>query len=331
MRFADIACGSGSFLLGVYDLLIRYHTKFYNENPGKAKKGDVMPREDGLHLSLQKKREILVNNLYGVDIDNQAVEVAQLSLYLKLLQDETPGSTRQYFLDFEQQALLPTLNKNIVCGNSLIGTDILSGELFEPVEERKLNPMNFADRFPEIIKHGGFDAIVGNPPYVRIQGFPRLQLDYFSNHFQSACGNFDLYVNFIEQGFRLLKTGGLFGQIVPNKFFKTDYGEGLRKFILENTALEKVVDFGASQVFDATTYTCLLFLIKKKHPKFNYALSEANPKSLSNSNFSEFSFDALTTNSWIFGDSGTNSILDKISHGTVRLLDLPVEIIHGRR
>jgi adenine-specific DNA-methyltransferase len=121
MRFADIACGSGSFLLGVYDLLIRHHSKFYNENPGKAKKGDVMKREDGLHLSLQKKRDILVNNIYGVDIDNQAVEVAQLSLYLKLLQDETPGSTRQYILDFEQQALLPSLNKNIVCGNSLVG------------------------------------------------------------------------------------------------------------------------------------------------------------------------------------------------------------------
>jgi type I restriction-modification system DNA methylase subunit len=379
MRFADIACGSGSFLLGVYDLLIRYHTKFYNENPAKAKKGDVMKREDGLHLSLQKKREILVNNLYGVDIDNQAVEVAQLSLYLKLLQDETPGSTRQYILDFEQQALLPTLNKNIVCGNSLVGTDILSGELFEPVAERKLNPMDFEDRFPQIFRRrtsggelrdaapgeldytmpgvplhgsfsykkskkdktataltlpeseyeGGFDAIVGNPPYVRIQGFPRLQLDYFSSHYQSACGNFDLYVNFIERGYKLLKTGGLFGQIVPNKFFKTDYGEGLRKFIIANTALQKVVNFGASQVFNATTYTCLLFLEKKKHPKFCYALSDANPKSLCDSHFNEYSFEVLTPKSWIFGDQGTNSILDKITQGSIRLLDLPVEISRG--
>ena len=89
MKFADIACGSGSFLLGVYDLLIRYHTKFYNENPRAARSGDTAERDDGLHLSLQKKREILANNIYGVDIDNQAVEVAQLSLYLKLLQDET--------------------------------------------------------------------------------------------------------------------------------------------------------------------------------------------------------------------------------------------------
>ena len=328
MRFADIAGGSGSFLLTMFDLLIRHHTKYYNDNPGKAKKGETVERDDGLHLSLQKKREILLNNIYGVDIDAQAVEVAQLSLYLKLLQDETPASARGYQMEFHE-TLLPSLNKNIVCGNSLIGTDILSGGLFEPVEERKLNPMNFEDRFPEIMRRGGFDVIVGNPPYVRIQGFARLQLDYFSNHFQSSCGNFDLYVNFIEQGFKLLKTEGLFGQIVPNKFFKTDYGEGLRKFLLANTALEKVVDFGANQVFDATTYTCLLFLAKTSHPKFFYALSEANAKSLTASHFTEYSFEALATKSWIFENKAVNFILDKITQGTLRLLDLPVEISRG--
>ena len=153
MRFADIACGSGSFLLGVYDLLIRHHTKFYNENPGKAKKGDVVERDDGLHLSLQKKREILLANIYGVDIDPQAVEVAQLSLYLKLLQDETPASARNYQLEFHE-TLLPTLNKNIVCGNSLIGTDILTGQLFASEEEKKLNPMDFEQRFPHIFSRG---------------------------------------------------------------------------------------------------------------------------------------------------------------------------------
>jgi adenine-specific DNA-methyltransferase len=220
MKFADIACGSGSFLLGVYDLLLRHHTKFYNENPGKAKKGDVMPREDGLHLSLQKKREILVNNLYGVDIDNQAVEVAQLSLYLKLLQDETPGSTRQYFLDFEQQALLPTLNKNIVCGNSLIGTDILSGELFEPVAEQKLNPMNFADRFPEIVKRGGFDAIVGNPPWG--VEFAPLELNYLRSNYETTdASNVDSYATFIEAAIKHLKNGGLLGYIDAPKIHQS--------------------------------------------------------------------------------------------------------------
>jgi len=328
MRFADIACGSGSFLLGVYDLLIRYHTKYYNDNPAKAKKGETLEREDGLHLSLQKKREILAANIYGVDIDAQAVEVAQLSLYLKLLQDETPASARGYQMEFHE-TLLPPLTKNIVCGNSLIGTEIVSGDLFEPVEERKLNPMDFRQRFPEIATRGGFDAVVGNPPYVRIQGFPRIQLEYFSRTFESARGNFDLYVNFIEQGFKRLKNGGLFGQIVPNKFFKTDYGEGLRKYILENTAIEKIVDFGANQVFDATIYTCLLFLEKKARRKFLYSISEANGKSLSESSFSEFSFEALTAKPWVFGNKKENVILKKIAQGTVRLLDLPAEISRG--
>ncbi|MGD1084632.1 MAG: TaqI-like C-terminal specificity domain-containing protein [Verrucomicrobiota bacterium] len=155
MRFADIACGSGSFLLGMYDLLIRSHTAYYNQNPGRAKVGDVVEREDGLHHSLQKKREILLRNIYGVDIDTQAVEVAQLSLYLKLLQDETPASARNYQLEFHETPL-PALNKNIVCGNSLIGTDILTGQFFASDEQKKLNPMDFEQRFPHIfLREGG--------------------------------------------------------------------------------------------------------------------------------------------------------------------------------
>ena len=372
MRFADIACGSGSFLLGVYDLLIRHHTAYYNQNPGKAKKGEVTERDDGLHLSLQKKREILLNNIYGVDIDQQAVEVAQLSLYLKLLQDETPASARNHQLEFHE-TLLPSLNKNIVCGNSLIGTDILTGQLLPSEEERRLNPMDFEQRFPHIFKtavgllretpttldfdfpglplHGtfsykkkkeaktasppvpdsesGFDAIVGNPPYVRIQGFARIQLDYFSKHFNAARGNFDLYVNFIERGFKLLKRGGLSGQIVPNKFFKTNYGEGLRRLIVTNKALERVVDFGSNQVFGATTYTCLLFLATNPHPKFHYTLSKANEKSMVKPEFNEYAIDSLTSKPWVFGDRISISVLEKISTGSVRLLDLPTEISRG--
>jgi adenine-specific DNA-methyltransferase len=400
LRFADIACGSGSFLLGVYDLLIRYHTKYYNENPdkaqivGKAKivtkakvfgkaskehKADCEERDDGLHLTLHKKREILLNNIYGVDIDQQAVEVAQLSLYLKLLQDETPGSARQFYLDFEQVALLPTLTKNIVCGNSLIGTDILSGELFEAPEERKLNPMDYEQRFPHIFKRkvsggemrdsadggldhtapgvplhgnystkkpkkgakaeppailqteyeGGFDAIVGNPPYVRIQGFPRPQLDYFSKHYAAATGNFDLYVNFIERAYTLLGKGGLLGQIVPNKFFKTDYGQGLRQFISTKSALEKTVDFGAHQVFDATIYTCMLFLVRAKQQTFQYVSSQADEKSLLASQSVNLPSSTLTSSAWVFGNAGSNDLLEKMKRDSFRLLDLPTEISRG--
>jgi len=327
MRFADIACGSGSFLLGVYDLLIRHHTKFYNENPGKAKKGDVMPREDGLHLSLQKKREILVNNIFGVDIDNQAVEVAQLSLYLKLLQDETPGSTRQYILDFEQQALLPTLNKNIVCGNSLIGTDILSGELFEPVAERKLNPMNFEDRFPQIFRRvgrvtpcaptagkglpalpdelrdaapgeldytvpgvplhgsfsykkskkdktvplpalpeseyeGGFDAIVGNPPYVRPHNLDDVTKKYFWQHFRTFTHKSDLYCCFMENATRLLKTGGLFSYIVSQGWLRLNSFQELRRFILKNYRIRQLVELPYN-VFAEAQVSTGIFVFEK--------------------------------------------------------------------
>ena len=232
MRFADIACGSGSFLLGVYDLLIRHHTKFYNDNPGKAKKGDVVERDDGLHLSLQKKREILLANIYGVDIDPQAVEVAQLSLYLKLLQDETPGSARNYQLEFHE-TLLPSLNKNIVCGNSLIGTDILTGQLFASDEEKKLNPMDFEQRFPEITKRGGFDAIVGNPPWGADFSDPALK--YLREHYQRVISRMiDSYIYFIDRAIRAVKPGGAVGFIVPSTLLNQTDAKPVRELLLSN-------------------------------------------------------------------------------------------------
>jgi len=285
MRFADIACGSGSFLLGVYDLLIRHHTAYYNENSGKTKKGDVVERDDGLHLSLQKKREILLNNIYGVDIDPQAVEVAQLSLYLKLLQDETPASARHHQLEF-QETLLPSLNKNIVCGNSLIGTDILTGQLFASEEERKLNPMDFEQRFPHIFKtaggvlrempipldfsfpgvplhgsfsykklkrpkavppaiaqtEGGFDAIVGNPPYVRPHNLGDTVKKYFWQHYLTFTHKSDLYCCFMEKATRLLKPGGLFSYIVSQGWLRLNSFQDLRRFILQNYRIIQLVE-----------------------------------------------------------------------------------------
>jgi type I restriction-modification system DNA methylase subunit len=271
MRFADIACGSGSFLLGVFDLLLNYHGHYYNDNPGKARKGDCVKRDGKLYLSLRKKREILLNNIYGVDIDAQAVEVCQLSLYLKLLEEETEASTHQYLLDFEHIArlkkLLPDLSKNIVCGNSLIGTDILDGQLFATDKEKKLNAMNFEDAFPEVMKRGGFDAIVGNPPYVRIQTMQEtspVSVEYLARHFRAATkGNYDIYVVFAERALSLLNTQGKLGYILPHKFFNSQYGAPLRQVLSQSQYVSHVVHFGAQQVFaGATTYTCLLFLDK---------------------------------------------------------------------
>jgi len=213
MKFADISCGSGSFLLGIYDLLLRYHGNYYNAHPKKARKGDCIEHDGKRYLSLRKKREILLNNIYGVDIDAQAVEVCQLSLYLKLLQDETTASAHEHQMEFHE-TLLPPLNKNIVCGNSLIGTDILESQLFPGDGERKLNPMNFEDAFPEVMKRGGFDAIVGNPPYGHL--LSKEGEEYIKKRLRSFSPNRDIYVAFIEQALTLLKDEGKLSFIIPS-------------------------------------------------------------------------------------------------------------------
>ena len=273
MKFADIACGSGSFLLGVFDCLLRYHAAWYATNSSKAKKGEWIDRGDGtFRLSLTKKREILRNNIYGVDLDAQAVEVAQLSLYLKLLDEETTGSAYGYQMEIKE-ALLPSLDKNIVCGNSLIDTDIEQGGLFVDEGDRKLNAMSFRSAFPRIMQQGGFDAIVGNPPYIRIQIMQETSASavaYFKEHFRAAAkGNYDIYVNFVERGLSLLDKGGMLGFILPHKFFNSKYGEPLRGLIANGKHLAGIVHFGSAQVFDgATTYTCLMFLSKSPRAAF---------------------------------------------------------------
>ena len=333
LHFADIACGSGSFLLGVYDVLLRSHTAWYNKNKTNRDKGlkagCLQNDDDSLRLSLRQKGEILLNNVYGVDIDAQAVEVAQLSLYLKLLEDETPASTRSYQQSF-RAALLPSLGHNIVCGNSLIDWDILDGKLFDREDELKLNPMSYSSTFPGVMKSGGFDVIVGNPPYVRIQGFPKNQIEYFLASYEAATKNFDIYVNFIERGYKLLKPHGLLGEIIPNKFIKTDYGIGLRAFISKESALERLVDFKASQVFGATTYTCLLFLKKTNQSEsVAYTMAEAAPESLSSLEFIQVPISQISPSTWLFTDSTTAHLVEKINEKGPPLLDLPASMNRG--
>jgi len=298
MRFADIACGSGSFLLGVYDLLLTHHGRWYNDNRGKAKKGDCIERDGQLYLSLRKKREILINSIYGVDIDTQAVEVTQLSLYLKLLQDETTASAHEHQQEFHE-TLLPPLNKNIVCGNSLIGRDILEGQLFPNDEERKLNSMNFEDAFPHIferksaakaVREGesaygvarsldreggrrvypspptetrGFDAIVGNPPYLYSAG--QEHKAYFESHFTLSEYQTDFYVYFIERAMQKLKTGGRMGMIISDSWIKGRYFTKLREHLLRQTQLETVTVFDYPP-FEGATIENSIIVLEKTQP-----------------------------------------------------------------
>lgn len=281
MRFADISCGSGSFLLGVFDLLLTYHGHFYNANPNKARKGDCTNHDGKLYLSLRKKREILLNNIYGVDIDAQAVEVCQLSLYLKLLQEETTASAHQYLMEFAHAAqmkkLLPDLSKNIVCGNSVIGRDVLDDQLFAGEDEKNLNPMDFEDAFPKIVQNGGFDAIVGNPPYVDVKSLSETYVRYVFSKYAASNNRINLFAAFIERGLALCKqTAFRFSMIVPSAILTQDSYQGLRKKILSNCWVDTIVrlpneSFGMA-AGDVKVDTVILVLTQPKSSEEDTAI-----------------------------------------------------------
>ncbi len=259
MAFADIACGSGSFLIEVYDCLIKYHERYYAEHPDKIKKGDTDTRNGELKLSLKKRREILLNNIFGCDIDYQAIEVTELSLYLKLLEDATTNDAYQFSLLKEK--ILPDLSRNIICGNALIETDILGNSLFEPEAERKLNPMNFEDAFPRMMKRGGFDAIVGNPPYVRAALIDEPAKAYLSKRYDVAVGQFDSYAVFIDRALSLIKAKGYLGYIVPRFLMFNVDSQKLREKLL-SLHVEKIVEAGKA-FKNVDTEACILTVKKE--------------------------------------------------------------------
>ncbi len=201
--------------------------------------------------------------------------------------------------------------------------------MFDEEERYRINVFDWQKAFPWLREAGGFDVVIGNPPYVRIQGFPRKQISYLTARYRSAKGNCDLYVSFVERGYELLTPQGRLGKIVPNKFFKTDYGEGLRALIAMNKAAAEIVDFGSSQVFNATTYTCLLFLSKSANRSFNYAEALAKPEALLNLQYISKSSETLNSKGWLFASEETLTLLAKLGENSKRLLDLPADMSRG--
>jgi len=275
LKIVDPACGSGSFLLGAFQYLMDWHEDYYlAHDPEKWTKGRdpalVHTADGDWRLTTDEKKRILVNNIHGVDIDQQAVEVTKLSLLLKVLEEETGQLT----LGFERA--LPDLNDNIKCGNSLINWDYFEGQLLpDRAEVKRVNPFDWEKNFPEVFDQGGFDAVIGNPPYIRIQAMKKWasgEVDFIKNNYMSASkGNYDVYVVFIEKGMSLLHKTGALGFILPHKFFTSSYGEPLRKIISNGKHLSKVIHFSDQQVFEnATTYTCLLFLSSSHQRKFSF-------------------------------------------------------------
>jgi hypothetical protein len=278
LRILDPACGSGSFLLGAYTCLLNYHRDWYVENnPKKHTKKIYQGKGGQWYLTIAEKKQILLNNIFGVDIDSQAVEVTKLSLLLKVLEGETSETIGQTYKIFHERAL-PDLGNNIKCGNSLIGPDFYEDKEPESVTDelrQKINPFDWHAEFPKIFsgKNPGFDAVIGNPPYVRIQTMKDTQpeaIPYFGEHYKSASkGNYDIYVVFAERGLSLLKNFGLLGFIIPHKFFNAKYGQPFRKVLSDGKHILHIVHMGHQQVFSqVSTYTCLLFLSKSPSDRF---------------------------------------------------------------
>jgi type I restriction-modification system DNA methylase subunit/predicted type IV restriction endonuclease len=284
LKIVDPACGSGSFLIGAYQYLLDWHRDRYVED-GPEKWSKVLYEGPGgqHHLTIDEKKRILLNNIHGVDIDPQAVEVTKLSLLLKVLEGESEASLATQLRMFQERAL-PDLDDNIKCGNSLIGPDFYDNEqmmLLDEEDHYRINVFDWREAFPQIFQgdNPGFDAVIGNPPYIRIQAlkeFAPVEVGHYKNQYRSAGkGNYDIYVVFVERGLELLNRDGRLGYILPHKFFNAKYGSPVRELISEGKHLAEVVHFGDEQIFvGAATYTALLFLDKIGREEFRFAKAD---------------------------------------------------------
>jgi len=258
LRILDPACGSGSFLLGAYQRLLDWHLKWYAEyNPEKHAKGRQPKIFHGpggdWRLTTSEKKRILLNNIYGVDIDPQAVEVTKLSLLLKVLEGENEETLVKHLRLFHERAL-PDLGENIKCGNSLIGPDFYERKqlsLIDEEERYRINAFDWNAEFPEIMENGGFDAVIGNPPYVSYYSRQSLGIDdklmgYYVEHFDTlkALGKrprLNSIMLFIEQAIRHLAHQGLLGYVIDRELLDVPAYEKSRRYVLNNTILRSIV------------------------------------------------------------------------------------------
>ncbi|MBQ3922871.1 MAG: Eco57I restriction-modification methylase domain-containing protein, partial [Spirochaetales bacterium] len=365
MRFLDPACGSGSFLVGAYQYLLDWHLDYYlgsvssglkpaaDRTENLYEKRGIIYKDSVTHdykLSVEEKRRILLNNIYGVDIDAQAVEVTKLSLFLKLLENEGKALSQGQTLLFRQsdlsEKILPSMSGNIKCGNSLIGSDYYDDKdllLFDMAKQRKVNAFDWEKEFARSAAACGgstpcgdssalFDCVIGNPPYLRVQGLRENyeeESKFYEKKYKSATGRFDFYILFMERGFSLLNKDGILSFILPHKFITADFGTGIRKFISDNQALRYLVHFGAEQVFErASVYTCIVGL---SHGNKEFDFAQVKPKEVeARVNFEKISSDKLSDFArWNIHSGGKGDIIDKLNNQPLKFKDISLYCSQG--
>ena len=297
LKIVDPACGSGSFLLGAYQYLLTWHSNYYTNNKHTGKQKEAVLTPDGSLTTAEKKR-ILINNIYGVDIDRNAVEVTKLSLLLKCMEGETTASVNTQMTFFHER-VLPSLENNIKSGNSLIDIDFYDTEL-DFGEEKKIKPFNWQQGFPEAFKQGGFDAVIGNPPYIQSREgqLNEYEKNYYNQYFKTTEYQINTFGLFIERGINILKENALLGFIIPNYWLSTKFNKRLRKFLFQDNHTLELIN--VYRVFEGATVDTLLLTVRKE----NIGSRITNIKSIDrNIKTIQERLQAIQENQWNFNDS----------------------------
>ncbi|MDM8538711.1 Eco57I restriction-modification methylase domain-containing protein, partial [Desulfobacterales bacterium HSG17] len=327
IKVVDPSCGSGAFLIQAFEKLFRERQWIAREKERIEKIKSVFDME-------QEMKSVLSNNLFGVDINSESVEITRLALWLRTALPNKP---------------LGVLDKNILCGNSLVGSEFYknkSTKLFSEEDKELVNVFDWEKAFPEIFKNGGFDCVIGNPPYIKLQHFRKAQpeiTEYLLTakkedgtlKYESAqTGNFDMYLPFIEMGIELLNEKGRMGYIAPNVWMMNEYGKGLRNKLKKTKRLDRWIDFKSFQVFDeAITYTALQFF---KGDSCNsvkcYFGPDGDISNLDwrNENIDSVEFDELPENkSWNLLPDSERILIERLNNEFKRLDDCCKGIVVG--
>ncbi len=341
LKIADICCGSGTFLITVYDFLLKSTIELFVEEGITDQELIYELPDNSFGLTLKAKRNVIEQSIFGVDINPYATEVTEFSLLLKLLEGES-GASIDHFIGQYATKVLPSLKDNIKYGNSLVDEKFYEF-MPEAMEDDHLlfrvKPFEWNTEFPFLNETNGFDAIVGNPPYVRIQNLVKFSPEEVKYYQDDISGfgvakkeTIDKYYVFIQRAIALLNPTGFLGYIVPNKFFIIKGGKALRKFISESCSLSKIIHFGVTQVFpNRSTYTAILILQKEERETFQFKrIKKITPDILGiGDGYWEYSKNDFTTDPWVFLAPETKTVFDKLSSDQTQPLKSLADICVG--
>lgn len=329
-RVLDFACGSGIFLIELFDYLQNIIIEYYINNPDDSFADLFYANDSTITLTIEGKRKLISDCIFAVDIDPEAVEVARMSLSLKVIDTIEFCDSYQELGVFGNQ-ILNNVGNNVKCGNSLVSFDIT--ERFPNINQNetqllKTNPFdwNAETGFADILNgKNGFDYIICNPPYVEVKNYNEeypFMHQYIKDSFHTTKnGKVDLSVAFIERGIELLNETGKLGFIVQKRFFKTEYGKKLREFITSNHLLYQVIDFEDTNIFKGRiTYISSLLLSKTNPETISFIKISERAEELSerlyqlptieteSSGYTQLPSNAFDSNPWNFEDAHLLSI-----------------------